>query len=98
MDGERHRILGCAAFATLRRRRNRLCWMLTAGICAIYFGFILAMAFAPGWMAFRVTTTVTLAIPICLFVIFSAVALTAVYVWRANTEFDALVKAALRGS
>lgn len=98
MGAERQRILRCAAFALLRRRRNRLCIILTVAICAIYYGFILAMAFAPGLMAYRVTSAVTLAIPLCLAVIISAVALTGIYVWRANKEFDGLVDSALRGS
>lgn len=98
MEAEHQRILKCAAFTRLCRRRNRLCILLTGAICAIYFGFISAMAFAPGLMAYRVTSTVTLAIPLCLAVIISAVALTGIYVWRANKEFDELVDAALRGS
>ena len=98
MDAERQRILGCAAFALLRRRRNRLSIILTVAMVAIYFGFILAMAFAPGLMAYRVTSTITLAISLCLAVIISAVALTGIYVWRANKEFDGLVDSSLRGS
>ena len=56
---------------------------------AIYFGFILVVAFAPSLLATPIAGgTTTLGIPIGIGVILAAFVLTGLYVRRANTEFD----------
>jgi uncharacterized membrane protein (DUF485 family) len=58
---------------------------------AIYFGYILLIAFAPGVLATPIGGGVTtIGIPIGLFVILSAFVLTGIYVKRANSEFDSI--------
>jgi uncharacterized membrane protein (DUF485 family) len=89
------RIRDSAAFQQLCARRNRLSLLLTLAMLVIYFGFILLVAFAPEFLGTRIGTShVTLGIPLGLAVILSAIALTGVYVWRAN-EFDRLSREAL---
>lgn len=86
-------------FAELERRRNRVCWTLSAIMVAIYGLFIALVAFAPRVMATRVAGVVTLGLPFGLGVILVAIALTGFYVWLANREFDrltALVQEAAR--
>lgn len=76
-------------FLALERRRSRLAWALSAAMAAIYFGFILLVAFAPAWLATPLGShTTTVGIPLGVGVILSAFVLTGVYVRRANTDFD----------
>ena len=56
----------------------------------IYYGFVALVAFAPGQIGVRVAGSMTLGLVLGLGVIVSAVVLTGIYVWRANTEFDRL--------
>jgi uncharacterized membrane protein (DUF485 family) len=80
-------------FHELVHRRTRFAWTLSAAMAAIYFGFILLVAFAPKLLGTPVGTGVTtVGIPVGLFVIISAFVLTGIYVRRANSEFDALTQ------
>lgn len=70
-------------------RRSRFAWALSLVMTAIYFGFILLIAFDPGFLATPIGDGVTtLGIPLGLGVILAAFALTGIYVHRANTEYD----------
>lgn len=40
-------------FIQLVRRKQRLTWSLTLAMLAIYYGFVLMMAFAPGYSPSR---------------------------------------------
>ena len=64
----------------------------------IYVGFILLIAFAPGWLGtpLHAGTSVTRGIPVGIGVIVISFILTGVYVWRANSEFDRLNAAVIR--
>lgn len=84
------RIKDSQAFRELERKRNSFSGTLTVVMLVIYFGFIFLVAFAGGFVATPVSGPITLAFPLGLGVILSAVVLTGVYVLRANTEFDAL--------
>ncbi len=80
------------AFAVLVRNRRRLAWLLTAIMLLVYFGFVALVAFAPAIMATPVSSTITLGFPLGLGVIVTAIALTGIYVMRANAEFDPLTR------
>jgi uncharacterized membrane protein (DUF485 family) len=79
-------------FQTLVRKRTRLASALTAATLIIYFGYIAIVAFAPQWLGVSIGGAMTLGIPLGLLVIVAAFALTALYVHRANTEYDALTR------
>ncbi len=79
-------------FQTLVARRARVAWTLTAATLIIYFGYIAIVAFAPQWLGVSIGGVMTLGIPVGLLVIVAAFVLTAVYVHRANTEYDALTR------
>lgn len=80
-------------FQDLVRERTRFGWVLTALILAIYFGFILVVAFRPGWLGTPLGSGVTtIGIPIGVGVIVAAFLLTGLYVLRANGRYDALTK------
>lgn len=80
-------------FHQLVRRRSRLAWGLSAIMIAIYFGFVLTIAFNKdvlGQSLFGGVTTI--GIPVGIGVILSAFILTGIYVARANTAFDDMTK------
>ncbi len=87
------RIKSDPQFHELVRRRSRLAWLLTLLMISVYFGFVLLIAFNKellGKSLFGGVTTV--GIPLGLGVILSAFILTGIYVLRANSTFDDLLK------
>ena len=78
-------------YQKLKASRSALGWGLAAAMMAVYYGFILLVAFNKPLLATRLGDGVmTLGMPIGLFVIVFTVVITAIYVWRANSEFDRL--------
>lgn len=75
--------------------RKCFAWNLTVLMLAIYYGFILVIAFAPKSLGAPLAAgaTTTIGMPIGVAIIVSAFVLTGVYVARANGRFDALTKA-----
>ena len=88
------RIENSAHFRQLVATRQRVAAILSLIMLVIYVGFILLIAFAPGWLGtpLHAGTSVTRGIPIGIGVIVISFVLTGVYVWRANGEFDRLTK------
>ncbi len=92
-----HALAGEPRFERLVRRRNRFAWILTACMLAIYFGYILLIAFRRDLLAQPIGDGVTtLGIPLGLGVILSGIALTAAYVRRANRLYDPELEALIR--
>ena len=77
-------------FKKLEAEKARLGWSLTIAVLAVYFTFILIVAFRPGLFAMPILSgyTTTWGIPAGLFVIIFSFILTGWYVHRANTRFD----------
>jgi uncharacterized membrane protein (DUF485 family) len=95
------RILNNPKYHELKAKRSRFGWSLTLAMLVVYYGFILLVAFNKPFLATRLGTGVTtIGMPIGLAVIIFTVVITALYVRRANGEYDALTeqitKAALR--
>ncbi|WP_137937527.1 DUF485 domain-containing protein [Chitinivorax sp. B] len=85
------RVLEHQYFDELVRKKTSFGWTLTVVMLAIYFGFILLVAFTPKTLGAALGGGVmTLGIPVGIAVILSAFLLTGVYVRRANREFDVL--------
>lgn len=86
-----------AHFRELVEKRQRFAFLLSIIMLVIYVGFILLIAFAPHWLGtpLHAGTTVTRGIPIGIGVILISFVLTAIYVWRANSEFERLTRAVL---
>lgn len=84
------RIFDDPEFQALQRRRSRLSWVLAAIMLVAYFTFILVIAFAPELFAIPLgpDTVITWGIPIGVSIIVLGFALTGIYVYRANGEFD----------
>lgn len=80
-------------YQELVHRRKRLGVSLSLAMLAIYMGFILLVAYAPKFLATPLAGGLTtIGIPIGIFVILSAIALTGIYVARANAVFDPLTR------
>jgi len=87
------RIRNSPRFLELERKRNSFSTLLCVLMLAIYFGFIFLVAFGHDIVAQPINGgPLTLAFPIGIGVMVSAVVLTAVYVIRANGEFDRLTR------
>ncbi|MBV8686290.1 MAG: DUF485 domain-containing protein [Alphaproteobacteria bacterium] len=83
-------------YRALVRRRGRFAAGLTLVMLAAYFGYVLLIAFDKPLLARPIGHGVTsLGIPLGVGIILLAVALTGLYVRRANRDYDA-VTAALR--
>jgi uncharacterized membrane protein (DUF485 family) len=82
-------------YAELVAKRKRFAWILTLLMLAIYYGFILVIAFSPKSLAVPLSagSVTTIGIPVGVLIIVSAFVLTGIYVVRANGEFDRLTKA-----
>lgn len=78
------------AFVRLAADRSRLGWSLMAVLVFFYFGFILMMTLAPDLVASAPgeSSVLTYGLWAVFLIITLAVALTWVYVRRADTDFD----------
>ncbi|MBK1700756.1 DUF485 domain-containing protein [Thiococcus pfennigii] len=87
-------IKGHPLYAELVAKRKRFAWILTILMLAIYYGFILVIAFEPQWLAQPIAegAVTTIGIPIGVAIIVSAFILTGIYVYRANGEFDRMTR------
>lgn len=93
VDSVTQKVLGDPAFRELERRRNRLGWTLAAITLVIYYGFILLVAFSPATLATRLDgMTTTLGLPLGAGIIVASIVMTGIYVYRANSVFDPLVR------
>ena len=88
------RIRANPSYIELTRKRGVFSWTLTIIMLVIYFTYIYFVAFEPGVLAEPISSGVvtSIAIPVGILVIVSAIVLTGVYVWRANGEFDRLTR------
>lgn len=84
-------------YQALRRQRNRFGWTLTILMLVVYYGYIGLIAFDKAFLARPIGDGVsTIGIPIGLGVIVFTIIITAIYVRRANTEYDRLTAEILK--
>ena len=87
------RIAADPNYQALRVKRQSFGWTLTIAMLVVYYGFILLIAFSKGLLATRIGDGVTTwGIPIGFGVIVFTIVITAIYVQRANSEFDDLAE------
>lgn len=80
-------------YQELKSKRTSFGWWLTLAMMVVYYGFILLVAFNKPFLATKLGAGVmTVGMPIGLFVIVFTIVITAIYVRRANSEFDALAE------
>lgn len=73
----------------IARRQRRLALGLTAGMIALYFGFILLIAYAKPLMGRKIAPGLSLGILLGALVIVGSWLSTWIYVRWANTHYDA---------
>ncbi|NDL65109.1 DUF485 domain-containing protein [Acerihabitans arboris] len=85
-------------FKELVQKRQRFAVLLSLIMLVVYYGFIMLIAFAPDWLGtpIHAGTSITRGIPIGVGIIVLSFVLTAVYVVRANGEFERLTQQLLR--
>lgn len=85
------------AYTQLKQKRNRLGAWLTVLMLMAYFGFIGLIAFDKAFLAQPIGAGVTsLGIPMAFGVIVFTIAITGLYVRRANGEYDRLTAEILK--
>ena len=89
-----HNILEDPDFQSLARQKRTISTILTLVELTLYFGFIALIAYNKPYLSglFSEGSATTIGIPIAVGVIFLSWVLTGVYVFWANTSYDALVK------
>jgi uncharacterized membrane protein (DUF485 family) len=88
------RILSNPKYQELKAKRSSFGWILTAAMMIVYYGFIVLVAFNKEFLSQRLGSGVmTVGIPVGFGVIVFTIIITAIYVRRANTEFDELSNA-----
>ena len=86
------RILESAKFKALVRKRMSVSLALTFVMLAVYFGFILIIAFNKELLAMKIGEHMTLGLPIGIGIIIFAWLLTGVYTRWANSSYDRSVR------
>jgi uncharacterized membrane protein (DUF485 family) len=87
------RIAAHPAYIQLKAKRTSFGLWLTLAMLVVYYGFILLVAFNKPFLATRLGDGVmTYAMPIGFGVILFTVLVTAIYVRRANSEYDDLAE------
>lgn len=92
MEDRLARVAEDPRYIALVHRRGRFAWALTLVMLAVYFGYVLLIAFdkpllaRPLWAG----AATSLGIPLGLGVILVAILLTGLYVRRANRDYDAM--------
>jgi uncharacterized membrane protein (DUF485 family) len=88
------RIAAHPKYQELKAKRTSFGWVLTAAMMAVYYGFILLVAFNKEFLSTKLGAGVmTVGMPIGLGVIVFTIVITAIYVKRANSEYDDLTDA-----
>jgi len=95
------RVIKNPKYQELKAKRSSYGWWLTLAMMVVYYGFIMLVAFNKEFLSQKLGEGVmTIGIPIGFGVIVFTVVITAIYVRRANSEFDDLTaeitKAALK--
>jgi uncharacterized membrane protein (DUF485 family) len=80
--------------AQVARTRWRVGIALTAAMVVVYFGFVALVAYGKTLMATLLVPGLSLGIVLGALTIVTAIALTGIYVWWANTRYDAALEKA----
>ena len=85
------RVISNPKYQELKAKRSSFGWKLTWAMMIVYYGFIGLIAFDKSFLAQKMGNGVTtIGIPIGFGVIVFTVIITAIYVRRANSEYDDL--------
>ena len=97
-DALARRIESHPSYQKLKARRTRFGWWLALAMMVVYYGFILLVAFNKEFLSQRMGDGVmTVGIPIGFGVIVFTIVITAIYVRKANNEFDTMSEQIAKG-
>ena len=86
-----NRVLNHPKYQELKAKRSSFGWTLTWAMMIVYYGFIALIAFDKELLTTRLGAGVmTVGIPVGFGVILFTIIITAIYVRRANSEYDDL--------
>ncbi|MGO4325970.1 DUF485 domain-containing protein [Cupriavidus sp. 2TAF22] len=96
----RNPLLNDPRFQSLVRTRRTFAWTLTALMLAVYFGYILTLAFNPALLGRPLTPGLptSVGIPVGFGMFAVTFLLVAVYVHRTNTVYDKLISDIKQGA
>lgn len=84
-------------YLELQKKRSGFGWMLTILMMVVYYGYIALIAFNKPFLSARLGDNVTtVGVPLGMAVIVFTIVITAIYVRRANSEYDDLTAAILK--
>jgi uncharacterized membrane protein (DUF485 family) len=85
-------------YQELRKKRSGLGWFLTLLMMIVYYGYVALMAFDKPFLAQPISPTgvTSLGIPIGFGIIIFTIVITAIYVNKANSDFDDMTKEILK--
>ena len=86
------KILNNPKYLELATRRGKMAWTLSAIVCVIFYGFILMIAFTPGFLTEPIYagSVIPMGLPLGVGVIVVCCLLTGIYVYESNQVFDPL--------
>lgn len=86
------RIRANPKFQQMVSTRNTYSIIMTALVMIVYFGYILLIAFDKSFLATKMSAgaVTSIGIPMGVGVLVFTIVITAIYVRKANTEFDAM--------
>lgn len=89
---------GNQKFQELVRRRGKFAWTLAIIVLVMFYGFVMTVAFNPTALGQPIAegSALTVGVAVELFMFLFFWVLTAIYVRRANTEFDALTREVIK--
>ena len=88
------RVVSNPKYQELKAKRSSFGWTLTWAMMAVYYGFILLVAFNKEFLSQKLGAGVlTVGVPLGIGVIVFTVIITVIYVRRANSEYDDLTAA-----
>lgn len=98
-DSMTARISRSPKYQKLKRTRSRYGWTLSILMLIVFYGYICLIAFDKAFLSRSIGSGVmSIGIPLGLAVIVFSVAITGLYVRRANGEFDRLTQEIIRES
>jgi uncharacterized membrane protein (DUF485 family) len=87
------RIQGDPNYVRLVNTRRTFAWTLSIVVLVVYYGYIALVAFFPDVIAIKVAGSITVGLALGVAIIVLSIALTGVYVVRANARYDGLTRA-----
>jgi uncharacterized membrane protein (DUF485 family) len=87
-------LLNDPEFKSLVSQKNTISWILTVLELVLYFGFIALIAFNKPYLAQKLSqdSATTIGIPIAVGTILLSWMFTGIYIFWANSKYDAMVK------